>query len=249
MDEATAKALREPFAAELVGKLPRVWCAACRDAKGRVCSQHTKTRCPDCGNTITEAHIDLAYVGHAAVTDRLLQVDPGWSWEPLALDDRGLPALDAAGGLWIKLTIGGTTRLGYGDAPGKRGGDAVKELIGDAIRNASMRFGVAIDLWHKEPPPADETPTTRAARTPRTRRAAEPPVRADDKRERLTKRSFANWRTLGLDGDDKRDQRLTVMSKILGREVTSTNDLSVDELSAVVAEQEQRINSQPREAS
>ena len=41
----------------------------------------------------------------------------------------------------------GVTRLGYGNAEGKRGGDAVKEIIGDAIRNAGMRFGMALDLW------------------------------------------------------------------------------------------------------
>jgi hypothetical protein len=91
----------------------------------------------------------LAYVGHAALTDRLLDVDPAWVWEPLALDDRGLPALDEVGGMWIKLTVCGVTRLGYGDAGQKKGGDAMKERIGDALRNAAMRFGAALDLWHK----------------------------------------------------------------------------------------------------
>ena len=43
----------------------------------------------------------LAYVGHAALTDRLLDVDPGWTWEPLALGSDGLPALDETGGLLI----------------------------------------------------------------------------------------------------------------------------------------------------
>lgn len=57
--------------------------------------------------------------------------------------------LDANGGLWIKLTVCGVTRLGYGDAQGKSGGDAMKECIGDALRNAAMRFGAALDLWHK----------------------------------------------------------------------------------------------------
>jgi hypothetical protein len=99
----------------------------------------------------------LAYVGHAALTDRLLDVDPAWTWEPLTLDERGLPALDEVGGMWIKLTICGVTRLGYGDAGAKKGGDAMKERIGDALRNAAMRFGAALDLWHKgdlhgEPP-------------------------------------------------------------------------------------------------
>lgn len=86
----------------------------------------------------------LDYVGHAAVTDRLLTVDPTWSWEPVAFDSEGLPALDSKGGLWIRLTVAGVTRLGYGDGPDN------KQRIGDAIRNAAMRFGVALDLWSKE---------------------------------------------------------------------------------------------------
>jgi hypothetical protein len=51
--------------------------------------------------------------------------------------------------MWIKLTVCGVTRLGYGDAQGKTGGDAMKERIGDALRNAAMRFGAALELWHK----------------------------------------------------------------------------------------------------
>lgn len=91
----------------------------------------------------------LDYVGHAALTDRLLDADPNWNWEPLALGPDGLPALDANNGLWIRLTVCGLTRLGYGHAGAKKGGDAIKELIGDALRNAAMRFGAALDLWHK----------------------------------------------------------------------------------------------------
>jgi len=109
----------------------------------------------------------LAYVGHAALTDRLLDADPQWTWEPLALDARGLPALDEAGGMWIRLTVCGVTRLGYGDAGQKKGGDAMKERIGDALRNAAMRFGAALELWHKgelhqaepEPAPIGMSPT------------------------------------------------------------------------------------------
>lgn len=86
----------------------------------------------------------LDYVGHAAVTERLLTVDPEWSWEPFALGDDGLPALDRHNNLWIRLTICGVTRIGVGD------GKSAKECIGDAIRNAAMRFGVALDLWAKE---------------------------------------------------------------------------------------------------
>jgi hypothetical protein len=61
----------------------------------------------------------------------------------------GLPVFDGFGGMWIKLTVCGVTRLGYGHAGNKEGGDAIKEVIGDALRNAAMRFGAALDLWHK----------------------------------------------------------------------------------------------------
>lgn len=93
--------------------------------------------------------VKLAYVGHAALTDRLLDADPAWHWEPLSMSTDGLPVMDDRGGMWIKLTICGVTRLGYGHAGTKTGGDAIKEIIGDALRNAAMRFGAALDLWHK----------------------------------------------------------------------------------------------------
>jgi hypothetical protein len=94
--------------------------------------------------------ITLSYVGHAALTDRLLDADPAWNWEPMAFTADGLPKFDETGGLWIKLTVCGVTRLGYGHAPDKRSpGDREKEVIGDALRNAAMRYGTALDLWHK----------------------------------------------------------------------------------------------------
>ncbi len=143
------KLLREPFPPELIGKLPRVFCKQCREGArfGKVCDNHQKVKCRDCGNNMTNAHLHLDYVGHAETTDRFLSVDPEWNWEPVAFGPDGLPAIDKAGGLWIRLTIAGVTRLGYGHANGKEGPDAIKEAIGDALRNAGMRFGVALDLW------------------------------------------------------------------------------------------------------
>jgi hypothetical protein len=138
--------LREPFPAAEIRYLPRVWCGTCRDMKG-ACKSHQRVKCQKCRNNISSAHIDLAYVGHAEATNRLLNVDPAWEWKPVSLDEKGLPQHDQNGGLWIRLTVCGVTRLGYGNAEGKRGGDAVKEIIGDAIRNAGMRFGMALDLW------------------------------------------------------------------------------------------------------
>jgi hypothetical protein len=117
--------LREPFPPEAVGLLPA-----------------------------TAKRPALSYVGHAMVTMRLLEIDPAWTWEPMATDDSGHPVYDRNEhgdiiGLWIELTVCGVTRPGYGSVdPGAV--DAVKQLIGDALRNAAMRFGVALDLWAKE---------------------------------------------------------------------------------------------------
>ena len=100
-------------------------------------------------NQIPKGGLKLDYVGHAALTKRLLETDLNWSWEPFAVGEDGLPKLDEAGGLWIRLTVCGITRIGYGDAGNSKGTQAVKEAIGDALRNAGMRFGAALDLWHK----------------------------------------------------------------------------------------------------
>lgn len=150
LDQARGLAkLREDFPPGQILPLPKVTCRACSNAPTRECGQHRKSKCPDCKNYITNAHVHLDYVGHAELTARLLDADPLWNWEPLAIGPDGLPVFDANGGLWIRLTVCGHTRLGYGDAQGKKGPNAVKEAIGDALRNAAMRFGAALDLWAK----------------------------------------------------------------------------------------------------
>lgn len=148
MTPEQAEALRAAFPATAVGKLPK---PTRRDAQ--------PGKCPDCGGWHGLPAVHLDYVGHAAVTDRLLAVDPEWNWEPLALDDAGLPRVDRFGGLWIRLTVCGVTRLGYGEAGAKEpSGQTMKELISDALRNAAMRFGVALDLWSKEDLHAQDAP-------------------------------------------------------------------------------------------
>ena len=107
--------------------------------------------------------LQLDYVSHAWVTDRLLQVDPLWTWKPLSFTDSGLPAFDSNGGLWIELTICGVTRYGYGEPQGRDKFDMTKGAIGNAIRNAAMRFGVALDLWAKESP-GETKPTPKATK-------------------------------------------------------------------------------------
>jgi len=103
--------------------------------------------------------LQLDYVSHAWVTDRLLQVDPTWNWEPVAFDETGLPRFDENGGLWIKLTVCGVTRYGYGEPATRDKYDQKKSAIGNAVRNAAMRYGVALDLWAKEAP-AENTKAT-----------------------------------------------------------------------------------------
>jgi len=139
MDKPTGLALlRQPFPPNQISKL-------CRATK----RDNPKGKCNVCGGWHGLPAIALDYVGHAALTDRLLDADPNWTWEPLSMSPEGLPVMDPFGGMWIRLTVCGVTRLGYGHAGDKTGGDAIKEIIGDALRNAAMRFGAALDLWHK----------------------------------------------------------------------------------------------------
>lgn len=121
MTPEAVQALRRQFPAESVGKLPK-------------------------------GGAQLDYVGHAAVTDRLLMVDPEWTWEPVAFAADGAPLIRVAGKdaeLWIRLTVCGVTRYGVGTAASSSV-DLAKQLVSDAIRNAAMRFGVALDLWSRE---------------------------------------------------------------------------------------------------
>src|ERR1035437_8406321 len=88
--------LRAPFPKELINKLPKGTKAQ------NDCPPGEKVNCKECGGSHHPKIVHLDYVGHAALTDRLLDADPLWTWEPLAYHD-GLPAFDSTGGLWIKL--------------------------------------------------------------------------------------------------------------------------------------------------
>lgn len=202
MTPELAAALRKPFPAAEVGKLPRVTCGDCSD-KRKNCTEHRKERCKTCLAWVSERHIHIDYVGHADVTSRLLGVDPEWNWEPMAQDERGTPVydLDDQGqpvGMWIRLTVGGVTRLGYGSVPSGQS-DAVKVLIGDALRNAAMRFGVALDLWAKgdRADPSAENATASAGQAQRRSRPATPPQNGTRQRQAATPpgedQDFGDW--------------------------------------------------------
>ena len=138
--------LRQPVPEHLVSQLPKGTKAQ------NECPASEKKNCAICGGWHHPKVQHLSYVGHAAATHLLLDADPFWNWEPLAYSPEGLPLFDATGGLWIKLTVCGLSRLGYGAAE-KKGhmdtGSREKEVIGDALRNAAIRFGLALELWSK----------------------------------------------------------------------------------------------------
>jgi hypothetical protein len=104
-------------------------------------------------STLPKGGIELKYLGHSDTSRALTECDPGWTWEPMGFTDDGQPVLVTNDqgqpvGLWGWLTVCGIRRPAYGSVmPGK--GEAVKELIGDLIRNGAMRFGVAGGLWSK----------------------------------------------------------------------------------------------------
>lgn len=93
----------------------------------------------------------LDYVGHATITKWLIQIDPFWTWEPVEWED-GRPKINVIGGtatMWGRLTVLGKTMLGVGTCEVHKG-DLDKELIGDFLRNASMRLGLALGVWAKD---------------------------------------------------------------------------------------------------
>jgi len=162
--------LRAPFPANQISKLPKESRAQADERKAR--KQGCMVwKCPECGGAHHKDATHLDYVGHAALTDRLLDCDPHWYWEPYVAD--GLP--NAGNGMWIKLHVCGQSQIGYGHADGKTGGDAIKEIIGDALRNAAMRFGAALDLWHKGDLHLDEVEDT----APPAMQEAKPAVVSD----------------------------------------------------------------------
>lgn len=157
---------RRPFASDEIELLPK---PLSKDYRNGTCDREDRNGIK-CGGWHAMPCIHLSYVGHAGLTMRLYEVDPFWRWEPMAYDvdpeqlklaigsgstemvDRimsnGTPRFQG-GVLWIRLHLLGQDFIGVGDAPGKSGGSAVKEAIGDALRNAAMRAGIGTYLWGK----------------------------------------------------------------------------------------------------
>jgi hypothetical protein len=199
--------LRAPVPDHLISPLPKGTKAQ------NECDASQKINCRICGGWHHSQIRHLDYVGHAAATHLLLDADPMWTWEPLAFTDRGLPAFDESGGLWIKLTVCGVTRLGYGHADKKSHMDAgsrEKEVIGDAIRNAAMRFGLALDLWSKADLHAGDDDDAAGERIEKPTGAPVAP-KAEPYPEAKFKTNFPTWQALIFSGAKTADQIIAMV--------------------------------------
>ena len=106
---------------------------------------------PEAIGKLPKGGTQLDFVGHAAVTDRLLEIDPNWSWEPVAFAEDGGPLIRTVGQqyeLWGRLTVCGVTRTEVGTC-GVKDFEPSKQLVSDFVCRGAMRFGVALDLWTK----------------------------------------------------------------------------------------------------
>ena len=75
------KMLREPFPAHQISKLPKESKAQADERKS---NRDSAINCTVCGGWHHRRAVHLDYVGHAALTDRLLDTDVEWNWEPVA---------------------------------------------------------------------------------------------------------------------------------------------------------------------
>lgn len=93
----------------------------------------------------------LDFVGHADITKILIEIDPMWWWEPAGWDN-GRPAIHVVNGMavmWGHLYVLNKQILGVGTVKHDKA-DLDKELVGDFLRNAAMRFGICLSLWTKQ---------------------------------------------------------------------------------------------------
>lgn len=215
-----------------------------------------KGKCKECGGWHGLPAVHLDYMGHADVTLALLDVDPLWSWEPVAFDPlTGGPIIGQQGNrlvMWARLTILGKSMLGVGTCEAGKP-DPEKELIGDFLRNAAMRFGIATNLWSKadSADPAGlgegggygQRPGA-AAKPPR--QAAPPPPPADEKpvdpnaiTPAQLKKLMATFNERGI---VERGARLAAAVEFVGREIGSANDLTKTEAARLIDHLEKMPN-------
>ena len=171
---------------------------------------------------LPRGNIQLDYVGHAEITKILIEIDPLWDWKPLKIDDDGLPSYRVENGMAHMagaMTLLGHTRLAVGSAPHNKQ-DLLKELISDFIRNAAMRFGIALSLWSKEewsddPKPAVKKPAPKKAPSPSQPNMPAPHVVGVELVDPVQLEKFyAACRGAGLDPADVASHALVTLDEV-----------------------------------
>ncbi len=197
-----------------------------------------KGKCAECGGWHGLPAIHLDYMGHAEVTLALIDADPAWTWEPLALHD-GLPAITREGSrlvMWARLTVLGKSIVGVGTCEANKP-DPEKELIGDFLRNAAMRFGIGTKLWSKA---TVADPAGGAQGGGYERHARHPQRRDQPDGDRLTdaqlRRIKATFREIGV---TDRVAMLGMCADAIGHTITSSTDLTKQEAAKVIDHLEQ----------
>lgn len=197
---------------------------------------------PDTLATLPKGGANLTYMGHAEVTLAMLAIDPCWTWEPLAFDRDGLPVIhreDNRFVMWARLTMCGRTVLGVGTCEVRKG-DPEKELIGDFLRNAAMRFGVGTKLWSKataaDPAGRDDVTAT-ARRQPAQRAARQADPVADIVPGGITPAQIRKMQAMFTErGIRDRPAKLAFIASVLSRDVASSNELTPAEGGQVIDE-------------
>lgn len=202
--------------------------------------------------------VNLAYMGHAEVTLALLEIDPLWTWEPLHIVD-GVPVIikeQNRFAMWAKLTVHGKTIIGVGTCETRKG-DPEKELIGDFLRNAAMRFGIGTKLWSKatdaDPAGRDDVtsrpPRQTAARTPETAAAPNAPKAKPDEPGTITETQMKRIQATFTDMGMERPERIAFTVKAIGHDIDSTSKLSKSEAGQVIDAQTEWRREQAKAAA
>lgn len=145
--------IRTPLA---LGDLPKLYAQPPAETLAKLPKPYSKDNpkgsCSECGGFHGLPALHLDYLGHADLTLILLAIDPDWNWEPAAVNpETGGPAISREGNrlvMWATLTLLGKTMRGVGTCAANKD-DPEKELIGDFLRNAAMRYGIGTKLWSK----------------------------------------------------------------------------------------------------
>jgi len=209
---------------------------------------------PKIVNTIPRNGQSLSYVSHAEITRILIEIDPLWSWEPIEWVN-GRPAIHIENGtatMWGRMTLLGKPMVCVGSARSDKA-DYEKELVGDLLRNGSMRYGICISLWLKQEQGASSSPRPQlravtdafpgstmidsggqgGAQKPTPARQASSANPVSDKQVFLINK---------LSKEQQIGNLLTFAAEVVGRELNAINGLNSREASQII---DRLMNPQP----